>query len=771
MVTRPGNDSHDPPPNFSTTPRLPWSVLTVLSLVSLVVAGPVQRDEQQLQRRQDRPGSPGVPASIWIPVVVVVVVLLGLVLVSCTNKKLRARVMPGRTTVQNPAAPRELTAEQLAGTINGAAANQPVARTRRARRPRRTPSQMSVTSLPAYNKEPGEQELVVIRGTDAQDVPATATIIPEEDGESSLNSGDQSRGERYAPVPSSPNDTPLLDDYQNNDNERDVVANPNSDPPSASRETTALLDASTPVENDTRGEAPPYFEVVDITDAPAPAPTVSAPAPEAQPSALSSSAVTNASASPPASPERRSGIRTFFNRMSVAGAPRGFTHTRGNSSMSQLSSDMSHDHGSPPPTSRHRTTPSAGSSFFRPLSRQRSPSTLNSGSSARLNSPSLISLDSISAPLTHTLMRTEFTYPKSGPTPEQLKMISSRESIGRFAVPYGDDAIAFASTSRLDVSSPPPDFDTAVGNSSSGNLRSAGVNGSSTSLHVRNDSSGMRAPSPLAQSASPPAPPEPSGEPAPTTAPEPSGASEEAPATIKAKGALAEKFTQEEDVPRSDTATPPRGQTPVEETDNRRDTIILSPEQSIAAKYKALPFSATVATTIGRSAPSSRPSSAQIDEFGALSPRSRPQTANSINSKYGTGVSHISQAGPPPSAFNMNAFHADNMSINTRSESRASMYSHQTFETAAESLSARTSRMGFNTDRETDYDDFDDDDDSDESEIDWLSGSRARRTTLQPSAGGSHQQEATEATLRARRSKRDTIIATPSNSTIGKTTA
>ena len=57
---------------------------------------------------------------------------------------------------------RELTAEQLVGsdsTTELPTARQP----RRNRRARRTPSQISVTSLPAYNKEPGEEELVIFR--------------------------------------------------------------------------------------------------------------------------------------------------------------------------------------------------------------------------------------------------------------------------------------------------------------------------------------------------------------------------------------------------------------------------------------------------------------------------------------------------------------------------------------------------------------------------------------------------------------------------------
>jgi hypothetical protein len=100
-----------------------------------------------------------------------------------------------------------------------------------------------------------------------------------------------------------------------------------------------------------------------------------------------------------------------------------------------------------------------GISHFRPISRQWSNNTLNSNRSNRMNSPSQISLHSISSPLTHTLVRTEFTYPKAGPTPEQFRLISSRDSLAKFAVPYGPDAIAYAaSTSRQELQ-PPPDFD------------------------------------------------------------------------------------------------------------------------------------------------------------------------------------------------------------------------------------------------------------------------------------------------------------------------
>lgn len=61
---------------------------------------------------------------------------------------------------------REVTAEQLAGTVPRSAGNPittPATAARRTRRPRRTPSQISTISLPAYMKEPGEQELVIFR--------------------------------------------------------------------------------------------------------------------------------------------------------------------------------------------------------------------------------------------------------------------------------------------------------------------------------------------------------------------------------------------------------------------------------------------------------------------------------------------------------------------------------------------------------------------------------------------------------------------------------
>ena len=133
-------------------------------------------------------------------------------------------------------------------------------------------------------------------------------------------------------------------------------------------------------------------------------------------------------------------------------------HGRSGSALSRFSTRESHD-------SHHSRTPSRGinhsrsnSNLLRAL-RSHSPG-LQAGSST-------ISVDSISAPLTHTLTRAEFYAPKGGLlTPEQVKLITSREALERFGVPYGPDAVAAFSLSRERLSgmeAPPPDFESVTG--------------------------------------------------------------------------------------------------------------------------------------------------------------------------------------------------------------------------------------------------------------------------------------------------------------------
>jgi len=282
-----------------------------------------------------------------------------------------------------------------------------------------------------------------------------AMVMPAlpEDAEELMDSSD-----RYTSLPNTPVDAPLL---QRDDDEHTQHVGDDSrqslDTAESSEDTTSMMrrHADTPVSEDPRGEAPGYYEVVDLpqqpedrfgnTPEPLTAPPVSEPI-----------------------PPRRTSFRRILNalphRLSMASQ----SHVRTNSAFSVGSSEESHHNGEISGSRiSHRPTGSGSGSLinltpFRTLSRQKS---FNSGI---LNSPSLISLNSISSPLTHTLTRTEFTYPKSGPTAEQLKLISSREAFGRFGVPYGADAIAFASSSRQDLDMPPPGFDEQPASAGSG---------------------------------------------------------------------------------------------------------------------------------------------------------------------------------------------------------------------------------------------------------------------------------------------------------------
>ena len=129
--------------------------------------------------------------------------------------------------------------------------------------------------------------------------------------------------------------------------------------------------------------------------------------------------------------------------------------------------------GSPRPGSSgspyrtHRPSHSGSTSGLSAVFRTRS-NTSGTALGAALTSPSTLSVHSISAPLTHTVVRTELTYPRAGPTPEQMKLLASVDSFQRFGVPYGPDAIAFASSSRVDLLTPPPVFEEVVGQDGAG---------------------------------------------------------------------------------------------------------------------------------------------------------------------------------------------------------------------------------------------------------------------------------------------------------------
>ncbi|KAF9530537.1 hypothetical protein CPB83DRAFT_850498 [Crepidotus variabilis] len=463
MIRKTPEDMEEPKETWAvrhaTRPGL--LLLGILSSFSTVQAGPLPSQEDEVFERRDTPS--GSSPSVWIPIVVSAIVLVSLMVLVYARKAIARKIMANRSSTSATAnatnAPRELTAEQLAGTINNGGATGAAPASRRARRPRRqrrTPSQISVTSLPEYMKEPGDEEVVIFRGRDAEDVttmPAAVVMdaVDEERDDDNSHRSEGTHSEEYDAVPQPANHIPLLE----NENLTSTVdaSNQGLRPPQRdlsrvsvdSGESSSLMriDSNLPETSpDPLGPSPAYFEVVDEDSGPIQPISASTIPAESSPGL--------GSPSPPSSPEvpsqnRRSGFRTLLNRMSIHGT----AHQRGPSGNSALSAS----------TSNHRPNLSQSSSFFRTLSRQRSTHTLNSN---HLNSPSMISLNSISSPLTHTAVRTEFTYPKTGPTPEQLMIIASRESIGRFGVPYGPDAVSFAASASMhELLPPPPDFDSA----------------------------------------------------------------------------------------------------------------------------------------------------------------------------------------------------------------------------------------------------------------------------------------------------------------------
>ncbi|KAJ7433502.1 hypothetical protein FB451DRAFT_1472185 [Mycena latifolia] len=278
------------------------------------------------------------------------------------------------------------------------------------RTPPTAPAQDAVADqhrlTPRVHEELGEQELVVSRGPDGEDVamPAASAVDDEEEqsteGHHRADSQDNDMDmARYSPMPHPTTDSPLLGP-------------------------------------DPRGDAPAYFEVVEPDSDSHYPPGIAAAPPAPEPTSSSALAL---------------------------------THTRTRSTTAPSLSP------SPVPGSRHRTSPSSSTLFSLSLARQKSSTSL-ARTASHLTSPSAISLASISAPLPHTLVKTEFSaLPRGGPTPEQLKLISgSKEGgLGRFGVPWGAAAVAYAnasaSTSRIALGedgegeAPPPGWEEVSG--------------------------------------------------------------------------------------------------------------------------------------------------------------------------------------------------------------------------------------------------------------------------------------------------------------------
>jgi len=212
---------------------------------------------------------------------------------------------------------------------------------------------------------------------------------------------------------------------------------------------------------DSRGEAPPYTEAVALTttmtnDPNQPSnPAVPLPSHTTDSAGRTRPRFSFLTRNPFSSHNGTSSASSNANTTPTMRADSPASHTRSGSALTRFSSRESHE-------SHHSRTFSRNNNISRGHNRSNSSlfRTFRSQSPGLQAASSTISLDNISAPLTHTVTRAEFRAPKGGLlTPEQVKLITSRDALERFGMPYGPDAIAAFSLSR---EMPPPEFESVA---------------------------------------------------------------------------------------------------------------------------------------------------------------------------------------------------------------------------------------------------------------------------------------------------------------------
>lgn len=264
-----------------------------------------------------------------------------------------------------------------------------------------------------------------------------------EDAEAQARSTDVSRTSIYGNLPDSPQNLSLMHGDESFDRSADVSTR-HLIPPTSRQSTyrtstdtmqgseesaSSLLRAVQQAGNDPRGEAPPYFEVIDNHSTGGPrqgissAHRISQTMPFPQSSTVESRVDTGMQTRDNRHSRRLSGFRSMLHTLTSSNARPAIPpipqelpenspgHNRVNSGLSVTSMTSQDIHQARERgTSRasHRPSHSGSGSMMhtalRTLSRQKSHHTLNSG---HFSSPSMISLNSISAPLTHTLTRTD----------------------------------------------------------------------------------------------------------------------------------------------------------------------------------------------------------------------------------------------------------------------------------------------------------------------------------------------------------------------------
>ncbi|KAG6380137.1 hypothetical protein JVT61DRAFT_8224 [Boletus reticuloceps] len=457
------------------------------------------------------PNNGSISMNVWLPILLVTVVFVFFSFITCIR----------RCAVADAAATASTAANRNAST--------PAITTRPYRRPRRTPSQISTKSLPAYMKEPGDQELVLFRAppemsmdddttpplpmpTLAEDEEVHPEMrdamfdIPLDRIESVDTMPDSStpglirRLSTSVPRPPELHHASVPHDHRRNGDVHSMDSAGSDVELLAAHQRTVSVDNSA----DSRGEAPSYTEAVSAEGRMA---TISLNDPEPN-----SNVAVPSSLAPGRGRSRFSFLmqNPFGSHNHTSGAPSDANpsapsirsespalHVRSGSALSRLSTHESHDSHH----SRNNLARSRSRSNSHLLRAFRSHSPVHAGSST-------LSVDSISAPLLHTLTRAEFHVPKGGLTPEQIKLITSREALERFGVPYGPDAVAFSlSRERLAEMRPPPDFESVAGRRQE-SAAASGSGGSPTEMTApRSETQGAdtalpRSPSP-SQSLSP----------------------------------------------------------------------------------------------------------------------------------------------------------------------------------------------------------------------------------------------------------------------------
>ncbi|KAF8532030.1 hypothetical protein JB92DRAFT_3104430 [Gautieria morchelliformis] len=160
-----------PHPAVCCAPRLP-ALLFLVSLLAAVRASPAPQPTPPTRtvalhpRQSSTPtqsASGGFTVQVWAPLVAIVVVIAAITMYTYVRRRRRANAITSAQAVAAHAS-RELSADQLAGTGGGRGTSAADRRDRAARRARRSASQISTRSLPAYKEDPGEMEMVLARG-------------------------------------------------------------------------------------------------------------------------------------------------------------------------------------------------------------------------------------------------------------------------------------------------------------------------------------------------------------------------------------------------------------------------------------------------------------------------------------------------------------------------------------------------------------------------------------------------------------------------------